>query len=150
MIQMLNGEYYMLLRDNYLRILEVVRSGNDILLRWREDYNIIQKREEKDALKQIERITEKDINVSKKEKHSEDVVIPAFEQTIDDSQISSNDIIPELMNILFGKNSRNVKENNACRHNMYFKYFANSNASYMVSRMKVVDMLYSDEKTYIE
>lgn len=150
MIQMLNGEYYMLLRDNYLRILEVVRSGNDILLRWREDYNIIQKREEKDALKQIERITEKDINVSKKEKHSEDVVIPAFEQTIDDSQISSNDIIPELMNILFGKNSRNVKENNACRHNMYFKYFANSNASYMVSRMKVVDMLYSDERTYIE
>lgn len=150
MIQMLNGEYYMLLRDNYLRILEVVHSGNDILLRWRGDYNIIQKREEKNALKQIEIIAQKDINIPKREKHSEDVVIPTFEQTVEDSQISSNDIIPELMNILFRKDSQNVEGNNACRHNMYFKYFANTDASYMVSRMKVVNMLYSDENTYRE
>ncbi len=61
---------------------------------------------------------------------------------------NSSDIIPVLMNLLFGQGTQNVMANRACRHNMYFKYFTNTDASYMVSRMEVVDMLNSDENVY--
>lgn len=50
--------------------------------------------------------------------------------------------------MLFGKGTHQIHESSVCRHNMFFKYFANENASYMVSKMEVIDMLYSDEKTY--
>lgn len=52
------------------------------------------------------------------------------------------------MNILFGKTSYPIDGNRIRRYNMYFKYFANTNASYMVSKMHVVSMLKSDENTY--
>ena len=43
MVQTLNMEYYLQLRDHSLNLLDVVRSGNDILLQWKGDLNIIQK-----------------------------------------------------------------------------------------------------------
>lgn len=53
------------------------------------------------------------------------------------------------MNLLFGYSSNSViGENQACRYNMYFKYFANTDVSYMVSRMEIVSMLDADERTY--
>ena len=148
MIQMLNLEYYMQLRDNFLNILDIVHLGNDILLQWKGEYNIVQIQDEKDTLIQIEEVAAKDINKPRKEKHSEDVMIPKFENTIEDSKVTQSDIIPILMNMLFGKGTHQIQENSVCRHNMYFKYFTNVDASYMVSKMEVIDMLYSDEKTY--
>lgn len=62
--------------------------------------------------------------------------------------ITSNDIIPELMNLMFGQGSQNVASNRICRHNMFFKYFSNTDASYMVPRIEVVDMLNSEKKIY--
>lgn len=148
MIQMLNLEYYMQLRDNFLRILDIVNLDNDIILQWKGEYNIVQIQDEKETLTQIEQVAAKDINRPHKEKHSEDVLIPKFEATIEDSKITQNDIIPILMNMLFGKGTHQIHESSVCRHNMFFKYFANENASYMVSKIEVIDMLYSDEKTY--
>lgn len=148
MIQTLNLEYYMQLRDNSLNILNVVHSDNDLLLQWKGDLNIIQKKQEKEALEHIERVKEKDFSTPRKEKLSSDIVIPDFEETVKKAQITQSDIIPVLMNLLFGTDMRNVAANRACRHNMFFKYFSNTNATYMVSRMELVDMLNSDEKTY--
>lgn len=148
MIQTLNLEYYMQLRDNSLNILNVVHSDNDLLLEWKGDLNIISRKQEKEALEHIERVKEKDFNTPRKEKLSSDIVIPNFEETVKKAQITQSDIIPVLMNLLFGTGMRNVAANRACRHNMFFKYFSNTNATYMVSRMELVDMLNSDEKTY--
>lgn len=148
MIQTLNLEYYMQLRDNSLNILNVVHSDNDLLLEWKGDLNIILRKQEKEALEHIERTKEKDFNTPRKEKLSSDIVIPSFEETVKKAQITQSDIIPVLMNLLFGTGMRNVAANRACRHNMFFKYFSNTNATYMVSRMELVDMLNSDEKTY--
>ena len=148
LIQTLNLEYYLQLRDHSLNILNVVHSGNDILLQWKGDLNVIRKKEEKNTLEQMERIRVKDINTPYREKYSEDVVVPKFEETIKQTIITSSDIIPGLMNLLFGQGTQNVASSRACRHNMYFKYFANTDASYMVSRMEVVDMLNSDENVY--
>ena len=148
MIQTLNLEYYMQLRDNCLNILNVVHSDNDLLLEWKGDLNIILRKQEKEALEHIERAKEKDFNTPRKEKLSSDIVIPSFEETVKKAQITQSDIIPVLMNLLFGTGMRNVAANRACRHNMFFKYFSNTNATYMVSRMELVDMLNSDEKTY--
>lgn len=148
LIQTLNMEYYLQLRDNSLNLLNVVHSGNDILLQWKGDLNVIQKRQEKEAMVQVERIRAKDINTPYKEKRSEEVVVPDFEETIKKTIITPNDILPGLMNLLFGQGAQNVAPNRACRHNMFFKYFANIDASYMVSRMEVVDMLNSDENVY--
>lgn len=148
MVQTLNMEYYLQLRDHSLNLLDVVRSGNDILLQWKGDLNVIQKRQEKEAMVQMERIRAKDINTPYKEKRSEEVVVPDFEETIKKTIITPNDILPGLMNLLFGQGTQNVAPNRACRHNMFFKYFSNIDASYMVSRMEVVDMLNSDENVY--
>lgn len=148
LIQTLNMEYYLQLRDHSLNLLNVVHSGNDILLQWKGDLNVIQKRQEKEAMAQVERIRAKDINTAYKEKRSEEVVIPDFEETIKKTIITPNDILPGLMNLLFGQGTQNVAPNRACRHNMFFKYFANIDASYMVSRMEVIDMLNSDENVY--
>lgn len=148
MIQTLNLEYYMQLRDNSLNILNVVHSDNDLLLEWKGDLNIILRKQEKEALEHIERTKEKNFNTPRKEKLSSDIVIPSFEETVKKAQITQSDIIPVLMNLLFGTGMRNVAANRACRHNMFFKYFSNTNATYMVSRMELVDMLNSDEKTY--
>lgn len=148
MIQTLNLEYYMQLRDNSLNILNVVHSDNDLLLEWKGDLNIILRKQEKEALEHIERTKEKDFNTPRKEKLSSDIVIPSFEETVKKAQITQSDIIPVLMNLLFGTGMRNVAANRACRHNMFFKYFSNTNATYMVSRMELVDMLNCDEKTY--
>lgn len=148
LIQTLNIEYYLQLRDNSLNLLNVVHSGNDILLQWKGDLNVIQKRQEKEAMVQMERIRAKDINTPYKEKRSEEVVVPDFEETIKKTIITPNDILPGLMNLLFGQGKQNVAPNRACRHNMFFKYFANIDASYMVSRMEVIDMLNSDENVY--
>lgn len=148
LIHTLNMEYYLQLRDHSLNLLNVVHSGNDILLQWKGDLNVIQKRQEKEAMAQVERIRAKDINTPYKEKRSEEVVIPDFEETIKKTIITPNDILPGLMNLLFGQGTQNVAPNRACRHNMFFKYFANIDASYMVSRMEVIDMLNSDENVY--
>lgn len=123
MIQTLNLEYYMQLRDNSLNILNVVHSDNDLLLEWKGDLNIILRKQEKEALEHIERAKEKDFNTPRKEKLSSDIVIPSFEETVKKAQITQSDIIPVLMNLLFGTGMRNVAANRACRHNMFFKYF---------------------------
>lgn len=148
LIQTLNMEYYLQLRDHSLNLLNVVHSGNDILLQWKGDLNVIQKRQEKEAMVQMERIRAKDINTPYKEKRPEEVIVPDFEETIKKTIITPNDILPGLMNLLFGQGTQNVAPNRACRHNMFFKYFTNIDASYMVSRMEVIDMLNSEENVY--
>ena len=148
MIQMLDGEYYMQLRDNYLSLLDIVRSGNDIILQWKADYNIIQQKQERETLKQIERISAKDGNNIRKDKRPEDINILTFEETLADSRISSKDLIIVIMNILFGKRTYQIEQNSVCRHNMFFKYFSDLDASYMVSKVTAVSVICSDEKEY--
>ena len=148
MIQMLDGEYYMQLRDNYLSLLDIVRSGNDIILQWKADYNIIQQKQEKETLEQVERISAKDGNNIRRNKRPEDINILTFEETLADSRISSKDIIIVIMNILFGKKTYQIEQNSACRHNMFFKYFSDLDASYMVSKVTAVALICSDEKKY--
>ena len=148
MIQMLDGEYYMQLRDNYLSLLDIVRSGNDIILQWKADYNIIQQKQERETLKQIARISAKDGNNIRKDKRPEDINILTFEETLADSRISSKDLIIVIMNILFGKQTYQIEQNSVCRHNMFFKYFSDFDASYMVSKVTAVAVICSDEKKY--
>lgn len=147
-IQTLDLEYYIQLRDHYLSIFDVIHSNNDIILQWKGEFNIVQKKQEKESWEQIEESEDRRNFKSRKEKHSADVKVPSFEETIENSKIASSDIVPVIMNILFGKSSHAIEENSICRHNMYFKYFANTDATYMTSKTKVVEMLYANEETY--
>ena len=55
-IQMQNLEFYMQLRDNSLNIFNVIKSGNDIKLVWRDDLNIVEQHNRKEIFKRLERI----------------------------------------------------------------------------------------------
>ena len=149
-IQIEDMEYYVQLRDNSLNILNVVRYRNDIILTWKENLNIVKARNDQDIKKHLKRIeVEKSGVESQKNEEEKEQPIAEFREIKDLTKISSDKIVPEIMNLLFGYSSNSViSENQACRYNMYYKYFANTDASYMVSRMKIVSMLDADESTY--
>lgn len=146
MIQILNPEYYQQLRDNSLNILDVVRQNNDILLSWKEDLNIVKHRNDKVVSQKFREISEKQ-EVNKPISAEEKEIVP-FADIIEKTKISSNEIVPEIMNLLFEKTNKKIEANKICRYNMYFRYFANTAASYMVSRLEVVSMLQFDEDEY--
>lgn len=149
-IQMQDMEYYMQLRDNCLNILDVKRHGNDVILVWKKELNIVKTRNDRDLSIQFKRINAERQGEKTKEKEEEiEQKIPDFYETKVLTQITSDKIVPEIMNLLFGRSSNSViGENQVCRYNMYFKYFANTDASYMVSRMEIVSILNADENTY--
>lgn len=149
-IQIEDMEYYVQLRDNSLNILNVVRYRNDIILTWKENLNIVKARNDQDIKKHFKKIeVEKSGVESQKNEEEKEQSIAEFRETKEWTKISADKIVPEIMNLLFGYSSNSViGENQACRYNMYFKYFANTDASYMVSRMKIVSMLDADERTY--
>lgn len=149
-IQMQDMEYYMQLRDNCLNILDVKRYGNDVILVWKEELNIVKTRNDHELSIQFKRINaERQGEKAKDEEEENEEQIPDFYETKVLTQITSDKIVPEIMNLLFGRSSNSViGENQVCRYNMYFKYFANTDASYMVSRMEIVSMLNADENTY--
>lgn len=149
-IQLQDMEYYVQLRDNSLNILNVMRYGNDIILTWKEDLNIVKARNDQDIKKHLKRIELKKSGVdSQKNEEEKEQRIAEFRETKEWTKISADKIVPEIMNLLFGYSSNSViGENQACRYNMYFRYFANIDASYMVSRMEIVSMLDADESTY--
>ena len=149
-IQMQDMEYYMQLRDNCLNILDVKRHGNDVILVWKKELNIVKTRNDRDLSIQFKRINAERQGEKAKEKDEEiEQQIPDFYETKVLTQITSDKIVPEIMNLLFGRSYNSViGENQVCRYNMYFKYFANTDASYMVSRMEIVSMLNADENTY--
>lgn len=149
-IQMQDMEYYMQLRDNCLNILDVKRHGNDIILVWKNNLNIVKARSDRNIAIQIKRADserqEKNIQDDKEEIEQP---IPDFCDTKVLTQITSDTIVPEIMNLLFGHSSNSViGKDQVCRYNMYFKYFANTNASYMVSRIEIVSMLNADGSVY--
>lgn len=149
-IQMQNLEFYMQLRDNSLNIFNVIKSGNDIKLVWRDDLNIVEQHNRKEIFKRLERIKAEDGEKrEQKEEEEKQKRILDFTEIEECTKITSDKIVPEIMNILFGDSSnRVVEENRISRYNMYFRYFANTEASYMVSRMEVVAMLNSEENAY--
>lgn len=149
-IQIEDMEYYVQLRDNSLNILNVGRYRNDIILTWKENLNIVKARNDQDIKKHLKRIeVGKSGMESQKNEEEKEQPIAEFRETKDLTKISSDKIVPEIMNLLFGYSSNSIiSENQACRYNMYYKYFANTDASYMVSRMKIVSMLDADEITY--
>ena len=149
-IQLQDMEYYVQLRDNSLNILNVMRYGNDIILTWKENLNIVKARNDQDIKKHLKRIELKKSGVdSQKNEEEKEQRIAEFRETKEWTKISADKIVPEIMNLLFGYSSNSViGENQACRYNMYFRYFANIDASYMVSRMEIVSMLDADESTY--
>lgn len=149
-IQMQNLEFYMQLRDNSLNIFNVIKSGNDIKLVWRDDLNIVEQHNRKEIFKRLERIKAEDGEKrEQKEEEEKQKRILDFTEIEESTKITSDKIVPEIMNILFGDSSnRVVEENRISRYNMYFRYFANTEASYMVSRMEVVAMLNSEENAY--
>lgn len=55
-IQLQDMEYYVQLRDNSLNILNVMRYGNDIILTWKENLNIVKARNDQDIKKHLKRI----------------------------------------------------------------------------------------------
>lgn len=149
-IQIEDMEYYVQLRDNSLNILNVVRYRNDIILTWKENLNVVKARNDQDIKKHLKRIeVEKSGVESQKNEEEKEQSIAEFRETKEWTKITADKIVPEIMNLLFGYSSNSViGENQACRYNMYYKYFANTDASYMVSRMEIVSMLDADESTY--
>lgn len=149
-IQIEDMEYYVQLRDNSLNILNVVRYRNDIILTWKENLNVVKARNDQDIKKHFKRIeVEKSGVESQKNEEEKEQSIAEFRETKEWTKITADKIVPEIMNLLFGYSSNSViGENQACRYNMYYKYFANTDASYMVSRMEIVSMLDADESTY--
>lgn len=150
LIQIQNVEYYIQLRDNTLNVLDIVKKNNDYLLVWKVELNIIKQSQDKYIDKHIKNIQKEDkiFSCEQDQLMADGQSIPTFEDTIEQSKITSNMIVPKLMNILFWKNITSIEGNQICRYNMYFKYFANTNASYMVSRMQVVSLLKSGENEY--
>lgn len=149
-IQIEDMEYYVQLRDNSLNILNVVRYRNDIILTWKENLNVVKARNDQDIKKHLKRIeVEKSGVESQKNEEEKEQSIAEFRETKEWTKITADKIVPEIMNLLFGYSSNSViGENQACRYNMYYKYYANTDASYMVSRMEIVSMLDADESTY--
>lgn len=83
LIQTLNLEYYTQLRDNTLNVLNIVKVDNDILLEWKGELNIIKQRQDKNIIKHIKEVEEKDKrNTNKQDWLNEEVKpIPNFEDT---------------------------------------------------------------------
>lgn len=152
LIQTLNLEYYMQLRDNSLNVLDIVKDNNDFLLEWKGELNIVKQRQDKNIVKYLKKVQDEDkgFPCGQDQLREDEQFTPNFEDTTEQSKITSNIIVPEIMNILFGKTSNMIESNRIRRYNMYFKYFANTNASYMVPKMQVVSMLKMDENVYRE
>lgn len=67
-IQLQDMEYYVQLRDNSLNILNVMRYGNDIILTWKENLNIVKARNDQDIKKHLKRIEVKKSGVDSQKK----------------------------------------------------------------------------------
>lgn len=102
-IQLHDMEYYVQLRDNSLNILNVMRYGNDIILTWKENLNIVKARNDQDIKKHLKRIEVKKSGVdSQKNEEEKEQRIALFRETKEWTKISADKIVPEIMNLLFG------------------------------------------------
>ena len=153
LIKFLDPEYYVVLRDQMELILEIYKEGNDKVLKWREELNIPKMRDDKKDEEASEQLA-KDIkkgrgeDISKMEdKKKEETRIPAYEETWKKMHLDRHETVMSIMSSLFS-GSMPVEENRICRVNMYYRYFAFEQASYMVGRLEVMAMMKMDEKEY--
>ncbi len=143
-IKMLDIDYYVQLRDNTLSLLEVKKVEKDMLLEWKKELNVVWMRQNKEIEKTINNINEGEKNTTSKDEQS----IPDIEETIEQTKVTTHQIVLTIMDELLGNATGNRGINSICRLNRYFTYFANTHASYMVSRLQVAKMLQEDEATY--
>ena len=87
---MQNLEFYMQLRDNSLNIFNVIKSGNDIKLVWRDDLNIVEQHNRKEIFKRLERIKAEDGEKrEQKEEEEEQKRILDFTEIEESTKITS-------------------------------------------------------------
>ena len=150
LIRILNLEYYLQLRDNTLNVLDIVKVNNDFIMVWKDEFNIVKQRQDVDNAKFMKEVRDR-VNENFREQdllNEDGAHCRNFEDTTEQSKITSSTVVPEVMNILFGKSSNRPEPNRIYRYNMYLKYFANTNASYMVPKLEVVSMLNSSVNVY--
>lgn len=150
LIRILNLEYYLQLRDNTLNVLDIVKVNNDFIMVWKDEFNIVKQRQDVDNAKFMKEVRDR-VNENFREQdllNEDGAHCRNFEDTTEQSKITSSTVVQEVMNILFGKSSNRPEPNRIYRYNMYLKYFANTNASYMVPKLEVVSMLNSSVNVY--
>lgn len=109
-------EFYILLRDNFERILETnLIHGCDSLLSLKSEY-----------LTDYSNKDEQSVNV--------------YSKLVANAKIADEEIVMVILNELFGKSKR-VGANNICRMNMFYKYFANDIAKNVIDRMELLECL---------
>lgn len=109
-------EFYILLRDNFERILETnLIHGCDSLLSLKSEY-----------LTDYSNKDEPSVNV--------------YSKLVANAKIADEEIVMVILNELFGKSKR-VGANNICRMNMFYKYFANDIAKNAIDRMELLECL---------
>lgn len=109
-------EFYILLRDNFERILETdLIHGCDSLLSLKSEY-----------LADYPNNDEQSANV--------------YSRLVANAKIADEEIVMVILNELFGKSKR-VDANNICRMNMFYKYFANDIAKNVIDRMELLECL---------
>lgn len=109
-------EFYILLRDNFERILETnLIHGCDSLLSLKSEY-----------LTDYSNKDEQSVNV--------------YSKLVANAKIADEEIVMVILNELFGK-SKCVGANNICRMNMFYKYFANDIAKNVIDRMELLECL---------
>lgn len=109
-------EFYILLRDNFERILETnLIHGCDSLLSLKSEY-----------LTDYSNKDEQSVNV--------------YSKLVANAKIADEEIVMVILNELFGKSKR-VGANNICRMNMFYRYFANDIAKNVIDRMELLECL---------
>lgn len=116
-------EFYVLLRDNFERILETnLIHGCDSLLSLKSEY-----------LTDYPNKGEQSANV--------------YSRLVANAKIADEEIVLVILNELFGKSKR-VGANNICRMNMFYKYFANDIAKNVIDRMELLECLNLSDVEY--
>ena len=133
-------ELYLLLRDDFNMLLEVrpIANETDSVLVIKGQININGLRMNslvKEVIQEI--IRRRKAKDGDNKTDNEEKIIPEFEEVV---------II--AMDMMFG-NDKNVHENEIRRVNKFYTYFCGEQASYMVSRLELLTLLFQPEQTYI-
>lgn len=109
-------EFYLLLRDNFERILDTdLTRGCDSLLSLKKEYSELRQ-------------------------GKGDAKSGSYLSLIHDADVTDGEIVMALLNELFGKSKR-IGAYSICRMNMFYKYFASDIAKNVIDRMELLESL---------
>lgn len=122
LLRVLAPDFYLLLRDNFQRILEGnVRYKNDSLFSLKKDFL-------------------PEHNHVQKEGKGPKTFVEYYNALTQEMQVCNDEVVVELLNEMFGR-EKQVGANNICRTNKFYNYFANDMASNVIGRLELAQIV---------